>query len=202
MVASEDAGFFAHKGISWPSMLNALRRNLKDRSISLGGSTITMQMVKNLFLSRERTIGRKFEEIFLAWYVESILPKDKILEIYANIIEYGPDLYGIEQASRRFFNKPPAQITINEAAYIATLLPNPKGRYIYFCQNRVSENFRALISANMQKMYEQNMISDAELTAAQNERLRFADAGSAAPECQRNLASFDLIEPEPLRVEF
>ena len=202
LVASEDAGFYSHKGISWPAMLNALRRNLKDRSISLGGSTITMQMVKNLFLSRERTVCRKLQEIFLASYVETILPKNKILEVYANIIEYGPDLYGIGQASRRFFGKTPASLTVMESAYIAALLPNPKGRYVYFCQNKISENFMGLVNANVQKMYEQNMISDGEMDAALKERLRFSMDEGPTAECHGNLASFESQEQEALRVEF
>ena len=204
LLASEDAGFFSHKGISWPSMLSALRRNLKNRSISLGGSTITMQMVKNLLLSRDRTISRKLEEIFLAWYVETILPKDKILEIYANIIEYGPDIYGINQAANQFFGKSPAGLTIVESAYIATLLPNPKARYVYFCQNKVSENFKSLLNANVQKMYEQNMISDSQLDAALKTHLKFNPPGKFSPavDCLKNYASYGSPDVDSLRVEF
>ena len=126
------------------------------------------------------------------------------MEIYANIIEYGPDLYGIAPAARRFFGKDPADLSINESAYIATLLPNPKARYIYYCQNHLSENFGGLVSANIQKMYEQNMISSAEMDRALKEHLRFAAPLLPADtvDCPRNIVSFEKLEQESLRAEF
>jgi hypothetical protein len=206
VIASEDAGFYYHKGFQFQSIVNAMRRNLKEKSVVLGGSTITMQMVKNLFLSRDRTISRKIQEVFLAWYIDSILTKEKIFEIYANIIEYGPDLYGIDKAARHFFGKHPVSLTALESAYIATLLPNPKGRYLYFCRNKISDNFRVLLNKNLQRMSDLNLITSDELQTALTTKLAFSKFRFVAhdPGCKQNIAAEEdpATMSESFRIDF
>lgn len=114
-VSSEDAGFFQHKGVEVSAIVGAVERNTEEGRAAVGGSTITMQTVKNLFLARDKTISRKVQEIFLAWHLERTISKERILEIYLNMVEFGPDLYGIGMASQRFFGKAPKDLTLKQA---------------------------------------------------------------------------------------
>lgn len=181
LVISEDAGFWRHNGFEFSSMLHALRRNLTDRRVSVGGSTITMQTVKNLFLNQKRTLSRKAQEIFLTWYLEQKIPKQKILEIYANIIEFGPGIWGIKQAARHFFNKTPAELDLMESVYLASVLPSPGRRYQNFCQGYLSRNYQAMVINSMQKMLAFNMISVEQFQNAKNRGLLF-DTGQRDPQ--------------------
>lgn len=138
LVAAEDTGFWTHNGIEPSALEAALRLNLKQNAISIGGSTITMQTAKNLFLHPKRTLARKFQEVILAKYLEKALSKQEILTIYANIIEYGPELYGIQKASQVFFRKHPHELTPNQALYLASILPSPKRFLINYCQRELT----------------------------------------------------------------
>jgi monofunctional biosynthetic peptidoglycan transglycosylase len=121
VVLSEDGGFCRHRGVDWAALGEAIEG---DR----GGSTITMQVVKNLFLWPARSYVRKALEIALAYLVELVWPKQRVLEIYLNIAEWGPGIFGAEAASRHHFGKPAARLTPQEAALLAVALPNPLER--------------------------------------------------------------------------
>jgi len=173
IVSAEDAGFYAHNGVEWAAIEQAIRRNLTEKRIAIGGSTITMQTVKNLFLTNERTFGRKFQELFLAWHLDREIPKDRILEIYLNIAEFGPGIFGVASASRHFFGKPPADLTLREATYLASVLPAPVTRYRYFCLGKTSENFDELINTLLRRMHALGRISFEQFATALNEPLMF-----------------------------
>ena len=108
IMTTEDNGFFKHHGWVSSEFKSALRRNLQRGGFRLGASSITMQMVKNVLLTREKTLSRKLQELFLVWYLEQNLPKERILELYFNAIEFGPRIYGIGAATRHYFGKKPA----------------------------------------------------------------------------------------------
>jgi len=126
VLAHEDARFFGHRGFSPPHIRNALVRNLEAGRYVVGASTITMQLVKNVFLHREKTLARKIQEVLLTWWIERVMPKRDILELYLNVIEYGPGVYGIRNGAKYYFNRLPAQLSPAESIYLATILPNPK----------------------------------------------------------------------------
>jgi hypothetical protein len=126
VLAHEDIGFYGHKGFSPLHIKNALARNLEARRYVVGASTITMQLVKNVFLHREKTLGRKIQEVLLTWWIERVMDKSDIIELYFNVIEYGPGVYGIRDAARHYFGRLPAQLSPAEGAYLATILPSPK----------------------------------------------------------------------------
>ncbi|HEX2675357.1 MAG TPA: biosynthetic peptidoglycan transglycosylase, partial [Polyangiales bacterium] len=132
VLAHEDAGFFNHHGFSMMHIRSALVRNLKERRYVVGASTITMQLVKNVFLHREKTLARKIQEVLLTWWIERVMPKRDILELYLNVIEYGPAIYGIRHAARHYFNRLPGQLSPAESVFFATILPNPKRYHAYF----------------------------------------------------------------------
>jgi hypothetical protein len=125
-VESEDSRFFAHHGFDGEMVRRALAQDLQARRYERGASTITQQVVKNLFLSGERTAARKLEEAVLAWRLEQVLSKRRILELYLNLVELGPGVYGVAEAARHWFGKAPEQLTVDEAAQLAALLPAPR----------------------------------------------------------------------------
>lgn len=125
-ITLEDPGFNHHRGIIAQALHNSLVDNLKLGQFFRGGSTITMQLAKNLFLLRHKTLSRKVYEALLAIAIESCLTKEEILELYVNVVEYGPDLYGIGPATSHYFHKGVADLNPEEAFYLAMLLPNPK----------------------------------------------------------------------------
>jgi hypothetical protein len=125
-VLLEDPGFYGHTGILAQALENSLKANLAKGEFVKGGSTITMQLAKNLWLRRHKTVGRKAYEALLTVALESCVGKAKILEWYMNVVEYGPDLYGIGAASKHYFRKPAPQLEADEAFYLAQLLPRPK----------------------------------------------------------------------------
>jgi hypothetical protein len=143
VMTTEDGGFWKHKGFITSQFRAALRSNLEAGRVRLGASTITMQMVKNVLLSHERTLSRKLQEIFLTWYVEQSLSKQRIMELYLNVIEFGPGVYGITRAASHYFGKAPSELTPPEAAYLALMLPSPVRRHVHYCEGAPSPAFQA-----------------------------------------------------------
>ncbi|GBC84233.1 Biosynthetic peptidoglycan transglycosylase [bacterium HR11] len=125
VLIAEDDKFFRHEGFDWESMRKALETNLRRRRIVFGGSTITQQLAKNLFLSPERSLVRKLREAAIAYKLEQELSKERILELYLNVVEWGPGVYGAEAAARTYFHKPASELRLSEAIRLASVLPNP-----------------------------------------------------------------------------
>jgi monofunctional biosynthetic peptidoglycan transglycosylase len=126
VLASEDSGFAEHDGVEWNALEEAARANIEHGAIKRGGSTITMQVAKNLFLSSDRSYWRKAQEIVIATLIEVILDKRRILEIYLNIAEWGVGVFGIEAAAQHYFNVPASKLNPWQAAWLAAILPSPK----------------------------------------------------------------------------
>ncbi|HKA90745.1 MAG TPA: biosynthetic peptidoglycan transglycosylase [Haliangiales bacterium] len=124
-VAAEDARFFAHPGFDLEQMRRSLARDLAARRVERGGSTITQQLVKNLYLTRDRTLARKLAEAMLTFVVEARASKQQILELYLNVIELGDGVYGVEPGARRWFGKGVHELTLAEAALLAAVTPAP-----------------------------------------------------------------------------
>ena len=126
MIAAEDAKFAEHAGFDWDGIRNALEKNRKAGRVVGGGSTITQQLAKNLFLSPARSYFRKAEEAVVTVMLEAMLPKQRIFEIYLNVIEWGNGVFGAEAAARRYFGKPAAGLSDLEAATLAAVIPSPR----------------------------------------------------------------------------
>jgi membrane peptidoglycan carboxypeptidase len=125
IVISEDASFWVHQGIDWFEVKESIFKNFTQGRLVRGGSTITQQVVKNLYLSPEKTFSRKFKEWIIAWQLDRQLRKTRILEIYVNIIEWGNNIYGIRAASLKYFKKNPDKLELHEMVRLAAVLPNP-----------------------------------------------------------------------------
>lgn len=125
---SEDGFFFSHKGFYDTAIRSSIIKNLKEKRFARGGSTISMQLVKNLWLSKEKTLSRKLEEAMIVWMIENkrLLSKDRMFDIYLNIIEWGPHIYGVRSASHFYFSKEPADLSIEEAIFMTSIIPKPK----------------------------------------------------------------------------
>lgn len=123
--AMEDPGFPHHRGFITQAFANSLTDNLKEGRFFRGGSTITMQLVKNIWLTREKTLGRKVQEFFLAQAVESCYSKDDIIELYLNVVEFGPNKYGVASGAQHWFKKSPMELSAVEAFWLASILPRP-----------------------------------------------------------------------------
>lgn len=126
VVASEDDRFMEHHGFDWTGIQDAFEKNLAEGEFAAGGSTISQQLARNLFLSPSKNLWRKGEEAIITVMLETTLGKRRILELYLNVVEWGNLLYGIDAASRYYFHKSPAALTPHEAAFLAAMLPNPR----------------------------------------------------------------------------
>jgi hypothetical protein len=128
ILTSEDPSFFNHKGFVQESIRKSIAVNFKAKKFVRGGSTISMQLVKNIFLSRQKTLSRKAEEILIVWLIENnnLVSKNRMLEVYFNIIEMGQNIYGIGEATRYYFGKKPSDLNIGEGIFLANIVPRPK----------------------------------------------------------------------------
>jgi membrane peptidoglycan carboxypeptidase len=128
VLTAEDAGFYSHKGFHEEAFRQAIATNIKNRDFVRGGSTISMQLVKNVFLTRKKTVSRKVEEAIIVWLIENekIISKNRMFEIYLNIIEWGPDVYGAKDASRFYFGKQPSELNLAESIFLTSIIPSPK----------------------------------------------------------------------------
>lgn len=138
VLATEDGSFWRHKGYRASAFRDSLRRNVELGTIRRGASTLTMQMVKNTLLTHERTLSRKLEELILTWVVEKKLSKERILEIYLNIVEFGPGIYGVAHAADHYFGKSATELSSLEAVFLATLLPRPIERHGMWCRGTLT----------------------------------------------------------------
>ena len=132
VLTTEDPSFFSHRGFINEAFKQSIAKNIRTKKFSRGGSTISMQLIKNAFLTREKTLSRKLEEILLVYLLENnrIVSKSRMLEVYFNIIEWGPDVYGIGEAAQYYFQKHPRDLTLNECLFLANVIPSPK-KFMY-----------------------------------------------------------------------
>ena len=126
LIAAEDAKFVDHEGFDWEGIQKAYEKNLKKGKIVAGGSTISQQLAKNLFLSGKRTPWRKLEEATITVMLEKMMDKERIFEIYLNVIEWGNGVFGAEAAARHYYHVSAAQLTAPQAAKLAAMVPNPR----------------------------------------------------------------------------
>ncbi|HEX7508577.1 MAG TPA: biosynthetic peptidoglycan transglycosylase, partial [Polyangia bacterium] len=202
IMTTEDSGFFKHRGWVSAQFKTALRRNLAGGGFRLGASSITMQMVKNVILSHEKTLSRKFQELFLVWFVEQILTKQRILELYFNAIEFGPRLYGIGPAARHYLGKNASDLSPAEAAFFSSILPSPKRRYVQYCHGTLSPQWERYVHRILNKMHERGRLDDEEYAAALASTLVFDKAEMTMTEKQctdwvRKITAKPEPEPEP-----
>jgi len=174
IVVSEDGKFYAHRGFDIEQILKVVDMKVRYKKKKVrGASTITQQLVKNLYLSKEKSLSRKMKELYYSTLIEEKLSKQKILEAYLNIIEYGKNIYGIENASQYYFKKSAKSLTAKEAAFIAMLLPSPVRYAKSFKIGALTPYARSTINNILLKMRQAGYISESEYQNSLNERLSF-----------------------------
>ncbi len=167
VMTSEDGGFYGHRGFLPDAFRESIVTNIKERRFARGGSTISMQLVKNVYLSRNKTVARKLEEALIVWLIENqgLTTKDRMFEVYLNIIEWGPLIYGAQEASRFYFNKDVSRLTLAEAIYLASIIPRPKSfRWSFDNYGHLRESNAGYYRLVSEKMLQKGWItpSDAE----------------------------------------
>lgn len=177
IIAIEDPAFFSHSGFKPTAFMRALFVNITSLGYSQGGSTITQQVVKSSILTGKKTIARKFEEIVLALKLERVLTKDQILELYLNQVPFGGSIYGAQEASRQFFGKHAADVTLGEAAYLAAVLPAPT---YYSPYGNHTEDLDGRKNLVLDKMYEHGYITQTQRDEAKAEQVVFQKQRASA----------------------
>jgi hypothetical protein len=165
---SEEVNFYDDGAWNVHLIQRALRMNFSDGRFVYGGSTVTQQLVKNLFLTRDKTIARKIREALIAWRMQEVVSKKRVLELYLNCIEYGQDLYGIGPAARRYFDRPASELTVLQAVFLATIKPAPWYGDRFYERGRTPERgwWPERIEEITRRLHKHDYISQAELEAA------------------------------------
>lgn len=188
VLTSEDGGFFYHKGFSEEAFKNSIIENIKEKRFARGASTITMQLVKNVYLTRNKTISRKLEEILIVWIIENfhLVSKERMFEVYLNIIEWGPGIYGIKKASWFYFKKKPSDLSLQESIFLASIIPCPKYfKYAFKKPGELTDYYAWFYKRLPEVMLSRNQISsedtiglkpEIELTGDANDYLFKADS--------------------------
>jgi Transglycosylase len=169
LLLAEDTGFYGHRGIDLRELPVALLTNWSRGGAARGASTITQQLAKNLFLSRDKQLGRKLQELAITFLLESALGKDRILEIYLNIIEWGPDLRGLRPAARRYFGREPRELTPAEMAFLVAIIPGPIKYQSSFAHGAPGPGLRSLIDELLAKLRSVDAIGEEEYRRALGE---------------------------------
>ncbi|HEY7817112.1 MAG TPA: biosynthetic peptidoglycan transglycosylase, partial [Vicinamibacteria bacterium] len=195
ILAQEDRSFFEHRGFVPEAFEMALEKNVAEGRFASGASPISMQLARNLFLEREKTLARKVREIVLTWWLEKSLGKHEILELYVNLVEFGPRVYGVRAAADYYFGRLPDELSPAEAAFLASLLPSPSRYHRSYEQGTLSPSARARVERILHWMAQGNRIDEEALSyglSELSEGLRFhygrrpesrhgTDFGMAAP---------------------
>lgn len=161
LILSEDAAFYSHKGFDWFEIKESFRRNIVEWKFARGGSTLTQQLAKNLYLTPQKSLDRKFKEFFIAKQIEEKLSKFQILEKYVNVVEFGKNIYGIRSASEHYFNKEPALLNVLESVYLVSLLPSPKRLGKSFNDKILSKENQWRMLIIIKRLYRTGKIPDA-----------------------------------------
>lgn len=177
VMQSEDGAFFYHQGFLPDAMREALIYDLQVRRFARGGSTISMQLVKNVFLNRSKNIARKLEEALIVWLIETerLTPKARMYEVYLNIAEWGPMIYGIQEAADFYFDKRPSQLSVEECIFLASIIPKPKHFKNSFTEDgKLKENQEGYFRLLTERLVKKGVISEAEALQVKIENLHLS----------------------------
>jgi len=181
VLTTEDGAFYRHHGFNHAAIRSSVAANLKARRFVRGASTITMQLAKNLFLARDKALSRKIEEVVLTSYLEQVFRKDDLMELYLNVIEFGPNVYGITQAADFYFGRRPEELHVAECFFLASLLPSPLRFGKLRERGEVPEGWMRHLRALMEIAAKNGKISRAELDEALREPVVFVRPGDPRP---------------------
>ncbi|MDB4941201.1 MAG: Monofunctional biosynthetic peptidoglycan transglycosylase [Labilithrix sp.] len=185
VLTTEDGAFYKHHGFNHNAIKSSVAANLKARRFVRGASTITMQLSKNLFLSREKTLSRKLEEIILTDYLEQEFRKDDMMELYLNVIEFGPDVYGVTRAAEHYFGRKPDELNEAECFFLASIMPSPNRYGKMRDKGQISEGWQSHLAKLMEIAAKNHKLSSAELAEGLAQTVTFYRPGDPRPEPRR-----------------
>jgi len=171
VISSEDTAFYSHKGVDYHELKEAIKKDLKEKRWARGASTLTQQVIKNVYLSPRKTVWRKFKEIIWAGKLEEALTKSQILCFYVNMAEWGPGIYGIGAASNYYFHVPPSQLTPKQSAFLAMLLPSPIRYHAYYRKKELTKWANRRINQILLVMNSMGHLDENEYASARGESL-------------------------------
>lgn len=169
IVLTEDGSFWQHNGFDLQEMQNSLKKNLETGKYVRGGSTITQQLAKNMFLSKEKTLLRKIVEALITLRLEKVLTKKEILERYVNVVQFGKEIYGIKQASQFYFKKDPRDLNIAESAFFAFLLPSPEIYSKSFYKKKLTPFASSRLHEILDRLYMYKSINEEEYISGKSQ---------------------------------
>ncbi len=196
ILMSEDAAFYSHPGYDANQMKEAFEESLHAGKLKRGASTITQQVVRNIYLSQEKSLVRKARELWIATKLEKAVSKKRIFELYLNIAEWGAGTYGIGKASRLYFNKHPSELSAKEGAFLAMLLPSPKKYSVSFRKRELTPYARKTVRTILRKMVAAGFLTAEQMTTNWNQSLSF-EKNSVVP----NQPDDDNLEDEDVVIE-
>ena len=171
VIASEDSAFYQHDGLDYHEIREAIKKDFREKKWARGASTLTQQVVKNLYLTTQKTLWRKIKEMVWARELEKALSKSEILCLYVNLAEWGPGIYGVKQAARYYFSNAPADLTPTQSAFLAMLLPSPLKYSASFKKKELTSWAEKRTKQILSTMNRLKLLEDAEYEAALSESL-------------------------------
>jgi monofunctional biosynthetic peptidoglycan transglycosylase len=182
VVSSEDTSFFSNEGVDYHELRESLKKDLETGRFARGASTLTQQVIKNVYLGQEKTLWRKFKEFFWAQKMAKVLSKSEVLAFYLNMAEWGPGLYGIKDAAHHYFSRSPAELTAKQGAFLALLLPSPKKYHSYFKNKKLSPWAQGRLEKILKIMLSMKFLDETEYQTALQEQLwEVRDLAPATP---------------------
>ena len=194
ILVSEDWAFYQHPGYDAKQIKEAITESVNSHKLKRGASTITQQVVRNIYLSKEKTLTRKARELWLSTKIEKVLSKNRILELYLNIAEFGDGIFGIGPAAHHYFNKNASELSAKEGAFLAMLLPSPKRYAVSFQKHELTLYARKTIHSILNKMVQANYLSPEEKTTEWLKPLSFESKFDATIPVADDDDSIDLDE--------
>lgn len=166
VLVSEDSLFYQHHGFDWDSMQASFEKDLEKGKFARGGSTITQQLAKNLFLSKEKSLWRKLKEAIITQRIEQTLTKNEILERYLNVVQFGKNIFGVKKAAQFYFNKQPSQLNLSECAFLAFLLPSPERYSVSYFKKELTKFARQRMKFVITGLYKAGSVKEEEYNTA------------------------------------
>ncbi len=204
-MTTEDNSFFEHHGFNWYALKDSVEDNLAAGHFVRGASTISMQLVKNVFLNRKKVLARKLQEAFLVWLMEDVvdIPKARILELYFNIIEYGPGIFGVSDAAMHYFGKRPDQLTLTEVAWLVSIVPNPKKYHIYYERGKITDAWFRHMLRYIKVMQNRGRVTDVEYELAKTQKPEFYKPNDGDPmlRIERKPSDLEQLKDEAESIE-
>jgi len=182
VISSEDTSFYSHQGVDFHELKEAIKHDIKEKRWARGASTLTQQVVKNVYLTQEKTLTRKFREILWAREIEKSLTKSQILCFYLNMAEWGPGIYGIRGAANHYFSKPASDLSAKESAFLAMLLPSPWRYHVYFAKKELTPWAEKRIARVLTVMNKMGYLDPSEYEVAMAEPLFGGAMGTGTEE--------------------